>query len=57
VFFDCDRFDHNHGTRENQFNMIEVKHAYRLRGCDLFILAHKVEQVYYMSYQCEKLIA
>jgi hypothetical protein len=55
VFFDCDWFDPNHGTRENQFGMIEVKHADRLSGCDPFILAHQVEQVYYMSYPCQKL--
>lgn len=57
VFFDCDWFDPKHGTRENQFGMVEVKHAERLRGCDNFILAHQVEQVYYMSYPCEKLSA
>jgi hypothetical protein len=26
VFFDCDWFDNNHGTRQNQFSMVEVKH-------------------------------
>jgi hypothetical protein len=57
VFFDCDWFDPNHGTRENQFSMVEVKHAHRLCGCDPFVLAHQVEQVYYMSYACEKLSA
>jgi hypothetical protein len=57
VFFDCDWFDPNHGTRENEFGMVEVKHAHRLRGCDPFVLAHQVEQVYYMSYPCEKLSA
>jgi hypothetical protein len=25
VFFNCDWFDPNHGTRENQFGMVEVK--------------------------------
>jgi hypothetical protein len=35
--------------------MVEVKHANRLCGCDPFILAHQVEQVYYMLYPCEKL--
>jgi hypothetical protein len=54
VFFDCDWFDPNHGTRENEFGMVEVKYAHRLRGCDPFVLAHQVEQVYYMSYPCEK---
>jgi hypothetical protein len=57
VLFNCDWFDPNRGTQENQFDMIEVKHTHRLRGCDGFILVHQVEQVYYMSYQCEKLSA
>jgi hypothetical protein len=35
--------------------MVEVKHVHRLCGCDPFILAHQMEQVYYMSYLCEKL--
>jgi hypothetical protein len=43
--------------RENEFGMVEVKHAHRLRGCDPFVLAHQVEQVYYMIYPCEKLSA
>jgi hypothetical protein len=50
MFFDCDWFDPNQGTRENEFGMVEVKHVHRLRGCDPFVLAHQVEQVYYMSY-------
>jgi hypothetical protein len=57
VFFDCDSFDPNHGTRENKFGMVEVKHVHRLRGCDPFVRTHQVEQVYYMSYPCEKLSA
>jgi hypothetical protein len=57
VFFDCDWFDPSHGTRENEFVIVEVKHAYRLHGCDPFVLAHQIEQVYYMSYPCEKLSA
>jgi hypothetical protein len=57
MFFDCDWFDLNQGTQEIEFGMVEVKHAHRLRGCDPFVLAHKVEQVYYMSYPCEKLSA
>jgi hypothetical protein len=57
VFFDCDWFDPYHGTRENNFGMVEVKHTRRLRGCDPFVLAHQVEQNYYMSYPCEKLSA
>jgi hypothetical protein len=57
MFFDCDWFDPNHGTRENGFGMVEVKHGHRLHGCDPFVLAHQVEQVYYMSYPCKKLSA
>ena len=57
VFFDCDWFDPTHGTRENQFGMVEVKHAHQLCSDDNFVLAHQVEQVYYMSYPCEKLSA
>jgi hypothetical protein len=26
VFFDCDSFDNNNGTRQNKFGMVEVKH-------------------------------
>jgi hypothetical protein len=55
TFFDCDLFDPNQGTRENEFGMVEVKHVQRLHGCDPFILAHQVKQVYYMSYPCKKL--
>jgi hypothetical protein len=55
VFFDCDWFDPNHGTRENEFGVVEVKHAHQLHGCDPFVLAHQGKQVYYMSYPCEKL--
>jgi hypothetical protein len=29
--------------------------VHRLCGCDPFVLAHQVEQVYYMLYPCEKL--
>jgi hypothetical protein len=50
-------FDPNRGTQENQFVMVEVKHADWLHGCDPFILAHLVEQVYYMSYPCQKMSA
>jgi hypothetical protein len=57
VLFDCDWFDPNHGTQENQFAMVEVKHVDQLCGCDPIILAHQVEQVYYMLYPCEKLSA
>jgi hypothetical protein len=37
--------------------MVEIKHNAKLPGNDDFILAHHVEQVYYLKYQCEKLIA
>jgi hypothetical protein len=37
--------------------MVEVKHARRLHARDPFVLAHQVEQVYYMVYPCEKLCA
>ena len=57
VFFDCDWFDNHNGTRENQFGMVEVKHNERLRGYDSFVLAHQVEQVYYLPYPCENLSA
>jgi hypothetical protein len=57
VFFNCDWFDPNHGTQENEFCMVEVKHAYQLRSCDPFALVHQVKQVYYMPYPCEKLSA
>jgi hypothetical protein len=42
---------------KNEFGIIEVKHAHQLRGCDPFVLAHQVKQVYYMPYPCEKLSA
>jgi hypothetical protein len=57
VFFDCDWFDSNNGTQQNQFSMVQVKHNERLRGYDTFVLAHQVEQVYYLSYPCQKLNA
>jgi hypothetical protein len=57
VFFGCDWFDPYHGTQENNFGMVEVKHARQPCGCDPFVLAHQVEQVYYMPYPCEKLSA
>jgi hypothetical protein len=37
--------------------MVEVKHKERLWGYDTFILAHQVEQVYYLSYPYQKLNA
>jgi hypothetical protein len=43
VLFYCDWFDPNCGTQENEFGMLEVKHAHRLHGCDPFVLAHQVK--------------
>jgi hypothetical protein len=40
VFFDCDWFDSNNGTRHNQFGLVKVKHNKRLWGYDTFVLAH-----------------
>jgi hypothetical protein len=57
IFFDFDWFDNNNETRQNQFGMVEVKHSEQLWGYDTFGLAHQVEQVYYLSYQCKKLSA
>jgi hypothetical protein len=37
--------------------MVEVEHNERLRGYDTFVFAHQVEQVYYLSYPCQKLSA
>jgi hypothetical protein len=37
--------------------MVEVKHNERLRGYDMFILAHQVKQVYYLSSPCQKVNA
>jgi hypothetical protein len=52
VFFDYDWFDSNNGTRQNQFDMVEVKHNERLWGYNTFVLTHQVKQVYYLSYPC-----
>jgi hypothetical protein len=51
-FFDYDWFDSNNGTRQNQFDMVEVKHNERLWGYNTFVLTHQVKQVYYLSYPC-----
>jgi hypothetical protein len=37
--------------------MVEIKHNEQLSGNDNFILAHQAEQVYYLSYPCQKLDA
>jgi hypothetical protein len=57
IFFDCDWFDNNNVTRQNQFGTVKVKHGERLRGYDMFVPAHQVEQVYYLPYSCKKLSA
>jgi hypothetical protein len=57
VLFDCDWFDNNNKTRQNQFGMVDVKHNELLRGYGMFVLAYQVEQVYYLPYPCEKLSA
>jgi hypothetical protein len=57
VFFYCDWFDSNNRTRQNQFDMVKVKHNERLWGYDVFILAHQVKQVHYLPYPYQKLDA
>jgi hypothetical protein len=37
--------------------MVEVKHVHRLHGCNTFVLAHQVKQVYYILYPCKKISA
>jgi hypothetical protein len=49
VFFQCDWFDSIHDTIVDDFSMIEVKHESCYTGINL-LLAHKVQQVYYLSY-------
>ena len=51
VSFDCIWFDPIHGTRVDDFEMVEVKHGSRISGRDSnLVLAHQVVQVYYLSY-------
>jgi hypothetical protein len=57
VFFVCNWFDSIHGILPNTYGMVEIKHNAKLWGNDDFILAHQVEQVYYLEYPCEKLAA
>jgi hypothetical protein len=49
VFFQCDWFDPIHGTRVDDFGMVEVKYESRYTGINL-LLAHQAQQVYYLSY-------
>jgi hypothetical protein len=55
VFFVCNWFDSIHGIRHNKYGMVEMKHNAKLLGNDYFILAHQVEQVYYLKYSSQKL--
>src|SRR6266540_5663778 len=50
VFFECDWFDPINGKRVDKFGMVEVKHESRLQTNNNFVLAHQVEQVYYLNY-------
>jgi hypothetical protein len=49
VFFQCVWFDPIHGTRVDDFGMVEVKHESRYT-CINLLLAHQAQQVYYLSY-------
>jgi hypothetical protein len=49
VFFQCDWFDPINDTRVDDFGMVEVKHESHYSGSNL-LLAHQVQQVYYLSY-------
>jgi hypothetical protein len=57
VFFVCNWFDSIHGIRHNKYGMVEIKYNAKLLDNDDFILAHQVEQVYYLKYQYQKLAA
>jgi hypothetical protein len=54
VFFVCNWFNSIHGIRHNKYGLVEIKHNAKLPGNDVFILAHQVEQLYYLSYLCQK---
>jgi hypothetical protein len=57
IFFVCNWFNNIYGIQHNKYGMVEIKHNAKLSGNDDFILAHQVEQVYYLKYPCEKLAA
>jgi hypothetical protein len=57
VFFVCNWFSSIHGIRHNKYGMVKIKHNAKLPGNVDFILAHQVEQVYYLKYPCQKLVA
>jgi hypothetical protein len=50
TFFECDWFDPRNGIRVDNFGIVEVKHGSKLQGQDDVVLAHQVEQVYYLPY-------
>lgn len=51
VFFDCTWFDPVHGTRVDDLGMVEIKHTSRYTENDNnIVLAHQVNQVYYLTY-------
>jgi hypothetical protein len=54
VFFECDWFDLVHGTRIDNFGMVEVKHESRYSGTNI-LFAHQAQQVYYLSYPHESM--
>jgi hypothetical protein len=54
VFFKCDWFDPVHGTRVDNFGMVEVKYKSRYLGTNL-LFAHQVQQVYYLSHPHESI--
>jgi hypothetical protein len=55
VFFYFDWFDPTHGTQENKYAMVEIKHEEWVRGHDNFVLELQCQQDYYMTYPCPKL--
>jgi hypothetical protein len=54
VFFECDWFDPVHGTRVNNFGMVEVKQELHYLGTNL-LFTHQAQQVYYLSYPHESM--
>jgi hypothetical protein len=54
VFFECDWFNLVHGTRVDDFRMVEVKHESRY-SCNNLLFAHQAQQVYYLNYPHESL--
>jgi hypothetical protein len=54
VFFECKWYDPKYyGT---EFGMTRVQPEKLLQGHDTYILAHKVDQVYFSTYPCEKVV-